>query len=208
MALPMQSPGLTPASDARVEEEWFAVARMVEEICRALADALPGAPTAVDCTAGLEIPAGELGRLRRSVTRLVVRTAVGVGTGGVEVVARPAGSKAAPALLFAVQAISKERRTIRGGTGFDPEELALAGELVERGGGRVLITRQLLGERRSMLGIDARWRVGRGETLCFRSPSRATAEQQQVQVPAASSSAVPPAPPRYAAAEMPYSLSR
>lgn len=207
MALPKSRPVAPPEAEIRREEEWLAVELLIGEVCRGLCAALPGVPTVVDCTPGLEVPAAESSRLCRSVARLVVRTAAGVGTGGLEVAARAAGSPAAPALLFAVQAISKERRTIRGGTGLDAEELALGRELIERGGGRLLITRQLLGERRSMLGVGARWRIGRTGARILRP--RPEAERVRGDQPAdVSSSEVEPVPLRYAAAEMPYSLSR
>jgi hypothetical protein len=208
MSLPRIPPNAPPALGSSSEEEWFTLERLVEEICRDLAVALPGGPIAVDCTAGLEVPAGERNRLRRALARLIVRTSAGVGTGGVEVAARPAGSAAAPSLLFAVQAISKERRTIRGGTGLDAEELSLARELVERGGGRVLITRQLLGERRSMFGVDVRWRIGSRAALRVVPAPGAFETPRGAQLSAAVSSEASPALPRKAAAEMPYSLSR
>jgi hypothetical protein len=208
MSLPKNPPNAPPAPGSSSEEVWIPVDRMVEEICRDLAAALAGGPIAVDCTAGLEIPSEERNRLRRALARLIVRTSAGFGTGGVEVAARPAGSASAPALLVAVQAISKERRTIRGGTGLDQEELSLARELIERGGGRVLITRQLLGERRSMFGFDVRWRLASRAALRVVPAPGAFGAPPGAQLSAAVASADSPPPPRNVAAEMPYSLSR
>jgi hypothetical protein len=206
--MPLSKPSPSPPIDSSGPEAWIPIGGLVEEICRSVAAKLPGAPAVVDCASGLEIPAGERNRIVRALACLIVRTAAGLGTGGIEVVARPAGSAAAPALLFAVQAISKERRTIRGGTGFDPEELTLARELVERGGGRLLITRQLLGERRSMFGIDARWRLERAASLRLAPPPAAVGKRSGGQLSGAVSPGGPSEPPRYVAAEMPYSLSR
>lgn len=206
MSLPKVSPDPVPAPDAVDVESWIGVGPLVEEVCRELAVTLPGAVVAIDCSARLEVPVDERKRLCRTLGHLILRTAVGVGTGGVEIVVRPAGAPAAPALLFAVQAISKERRTIRGGTGLDAEELALARELVERGGGRVLITRQLLGERRTMFGFDAPWRIADAAVPRLGRAAVASATPRAAQLSVAS--APSPVPPRNAAAEIPYSLSR
>lgn len=191
--------------EAPAQADWIGVASMLEEVCRSFAAGLGEVDAAVDCTQGLEVPGSERRRLSTAAVKLLARTIRGLGAGGFELVARPTGSPAAPGILLAVHVISSERRTRGGRVGFDADELTLARELVERGGGFVLIVRQLPGERRSTLGLDSRWRIERGAPMRVVSAPEFSAASTPGRQPSGVSSEPPP---RYAAAEMPYSLSR
>lgn len=192
-------------AEAPAQGDWIGVASMLQEVCRSFAAGLGEVDATVDCTQGLEVPGSERRRLSTAAVKLLARTIRGLGAGGFELVARPTGSPAAPGILLAVHVISSARLTSGGRVGFDADELTLARELAERGGGFVLIVRQLPGERRSTLGLDSRWRIGRGAPLrVVPTPEISVATTPACQPSGISSEP----PPRYAAAEMPYSLSR
>lgn len=196
---------LPEPAETLAQGDWIGVASMLEDVCRSFAAGLGAVDATVDCTQGLEVPGSERRRLSTAAVKLLARTIQGLGAGGFELVARPTGSPAAPGVLLAVHAVSSERLTRNGRVGFDVDELTLARELVERGGGFVLIVRQLPGERRSTLGLDSRWRIGRGAPLRVVPAPEISASSTPGHQPSGVSSEPPP---RYAAAEMPYSLSR